>query len=79
MGKPAGSSGLRLGFHDGRLLTDQEAFDHYVVVAPEGRVYGYFFEQLRVPVLSVCVDYPPRRCAVLDEFAYKPIQLANRI
>ncbi len=52
-----------------RLLTDQEAFNHYVAVAPEGHVYGYFFEQFGVRVLSVHVDYPPRRCTVLDDLS----------
>lgn len=44
-------------------------FDHYLAVAPEGHVYGYFFEQLGAPVLSALVDYPPRRCQVLDDLA----------
>lgn len=52
-----------------RLVTEQEAFDHYVAVAPEGHVYGFFFEQLGVRVLSVHVDYPPRRCEVLDDLS----------
>jgi hypothetical protein len=52
-----------------RVLTEREAFNHYVAVAPEGHVYGYFFEQLGVPVLSVYVDYPPRRCEVLDDLS----------
>jgi hypothetical protein len=51
-----------------RLLTDQQSFDQYVSVAPEGHVYGYFFERcFGVSILSVHVDYPPRRCEVLDE------------
>jgi hypothetical protein len=52
-----------------RFLTEQETFEHYVAVAPEGHVYGYFFEQLGVRVLSVHVDYPPRRCEVLDDLS----------
>ncbi len=52
-----------------RLLTDQEAFNHYVAVAPEGHVYGYFFERLGARVLSVHVDYPPRRCELLDDLS----------
>jgi hypothetical protein len=52
-----------------RLLTGHEAFDDYVAVAPEGHVYGYFFEQLGHRVLSVHVDYPPRRCEVLDDLS----------
>ena len=52
-----------------RLLTGRGLFDHCVAVAPEGHVYGYFFERLGVPVLSVHVDYPPRRVEVLDDLA----------
>ncbi len=52
-----------------RFLVEEEAFDHYVAVAPEGHVYGYFIEQLGTPVLSVHVDYPPRRCQLLDDLS----------
>jgi hypoxanthine phosphoribosyltransferase len=52
-----------------RFLTEQEAFDHYLAVAPEGHVYGYFFEQLGTRVLTVHVDYPPRRCELLDDLS----------
>lgn len=44
-----------------RQLTESGQFDRYLAIAPEGHVYGYFFERLGVPVLSVFVDYPPRR------------------
>jgi hypothetical protein len=44
-------------------------FDHCLAVAPEGHVYGYFFERLGIPVLSVHVGYPPRRVEVLDDLA----------
>lgn len=37
-------------------------FDYYVAVAPEGHIYGYFFEQLGIPMLSVFTDYPPTQC-----------------
>ena len=50
-----------------RALTQPGNFDHYVAVAPEGHVYGFFFQQLGFTVLSVHVDYPPRRCQVLDD------------
>lgn len=51
-----------------KLLTDQQLFDHYVSVAPEGHVYDFFFERcFNASILSVHVDYPPRRCEVLDE------------
>ncbi|MCA9135415.1 MAG: hypothetical protein KDB00_01615 [Planctomycetales bacterium] len=48
-------------------LTREETFDFLVSVAPEGHVYGYFFEMLGNSVLSVHVDYPPRRCEMLDD------------
>ncbi|NQT17435.1 MAG: hypothetical protein HQ582_32065 [Planctomycetes bacterium] len=44
-----------------------DVFDRCIAVAPEGHVYGYFFEKLDVPVLSVYVDYPPRRFDALDD------------
>jgi hypothetical protein len=50
-----------------KALTEAQLFDYCVSVAPEGHVYGYFFERcFGAPVLSVHVDYPPRRCEVLD-------------
>src|SRR3954454_8209418 len=52
-----------------RLLTGRGLFDHCIAVAPEGHVYGYFFERLGVPILSVHVGYPPRRVEVLDDLA----------
>jgi hypothetical protein len=51
-----------------KALTEQQLFDHCVSVAPEGHVYGYFFEKcFGASILSVHVDYPPRRCEVLDD------------
>jgi hypothetical protein len=44
-------------------------FDRYVAVAPEGHIYGYFFEQLGIDILSVFTDYPPTRCTSEDELA----------
>ncbi|MGP0065064.1 MAG: hypothetical protein ACLQGP_15890 [Isosphaeraceae bacterium] len=44
-----------------RVLIGSGAFDHYIAVAPEGHVYGFFFERLGAPVLSILVDYPPTR------------------
>jgi hypothetical protein len=52
-----------------RLLIERRIFDHYVSVAPEGHVYGYFFEQLGQSILSVYVDYPPRSFAALDDLS----------
>jgi hypothetical protein len=48
-------------------LTRSEAFDHYIAVAPEGHVYGYFFERLGARVLSIVVDYPPTRVESADD------------
>jgi hypoxanthine phosphoribosyltransferase len=50
-----------------KLLAEGNAFDVCVSVAPEGHVYGYFFHLFEVPILSVHVDYPPRRCEILDD------------
>ncbi len=49
-----------------RALTSSRAFDHYVAVAPEGHVYGFFFERLGARVLSIFVDYPPTRAESAD-------------
>ena len=50
-------------------ITEGRPFDHYVSIDPEGHVYGYFFEQLGVPVLSVFVDYPPTRFEEIDDLS----------
>ena len=42
-------------------------FDHYLAIAPEGHIYGYFFERLGVPVLSVFTDYPPTKVSAEDD------------
>ena len=34
-------------------------YDRYLAVAPEGHIYGYFFERLGQRVLSIYVNYPP--------------------
>jgi len=44
-------------------------FDRYVAVAPEGHIYGYFFEKLGIPVLSVLTDYPPTLCTSEDDLS----------
>jgi hypothetical protein len=51
------------------VLTRPERFDHYIAVAPEGHVYGFFFERLGAGVLSVFVDYPPRRVEATDDLS----------
>lgn len=50
-----------------KLLVDR--FDRFVAVAPEGHIYGYFFERLGVTVLSAFTDYPPTRCTSEDDFS----------
>jgi hypothetical protein len=52
-----------------RDLIESGAFDHYIAVAPEGHVYGFFFERLGVQVLSVAVDYPPTRVESADDLS----------
>ena len=52
-----------------RRLTAEERFDDYVAVAPEGHVYGFFFEKFGASVLSVFVDYPPKHFAAVDDLA----------
>jgi len=50
-----------------RLIIEEKCVDHCVSVAPEGHVYGYFFEKLGTDVLSVFVDYPPKSLQALDD------------
>lgn len=45
-----------------RLLTGSGLFDHYVAIAPEGHIYGYFLQCMVAKLLSVFADYPPTRC-----------------
>jgi hypothetical protein len=50
-----------------KRLSSEQWLDVCVAGAPEGHVYGYFFEAFGMPVLTVHVDYPPRRCEVFDD------------
>jgi hypothetical protein len=52
-----------------RLLTAADLFDHYLAAAPEGHIYGYFFECLGKKVLSVHADYPPTRCESANDLS----------
>jgi hypothetical protein len=53
-----------------KALTERALFDHCVSVAPEGHVYGFFFEKcFGASVLSVHVGYPPRGCTILDDLS----------
>jgi hypothetical protein len=51
-----------------RLLV-REGFDHFVAVAPEGHIYGFFLEKLGATVLSVFTDYPPTRCEAVEDLS----------
>jgi hypothetical protein len=50
-------------------LLARSRFDRYVAVAPEGHIYGYFFERFGVQVLSVFTDYPPTLCTSEDDLS----------
>ena len=52
-----------------KLLVELNIFDSYIAVAPEGHVYGYFFEKLENRVLSVFVDYPPKTLRTIDDLS----------
>ncbi len=52
-----------------RLLVGSGDFDHFVAVAPEGHIYGYFLERLGAKMLSVFADYPPTRCESQDDLS----------
>ena len=61
--------------HDGvaafamaRLLV-REGFDHFIAVAPEGHIYGFFLERLGSTVFSVFADFPPTRCQSVEDLA----------
>ena len=44
-------------------------FDHYLAVAPEGHIYGYFFEQFGAKTIEVHVPYPPDAIQVIDDLS----------
>jgi hypothetical protein len=50
-----------------RYLVQDVGFDHYIAVAPEGHIYGYFFSRIGIPPLSVSVDYPPTKLMAIDD------------
>jgi hypothetical protein len=52
-----------------RSLVESRQFDSYLAVAPEGHVYGYFFEQFGIKPLSIFVDYPPRSATTQDDLS----------
>jgi hypothetical protein len=52
-----------------RSLIGSGRFDRYLAIAPEGYIYGYFFERLGANVLSVFTDYPPTRVESADDLS----------
>ena len=50
-------------------LTGSGTVDEYIAIAPEGHAYGFFFERVGIPVLSIFVDYPPTRIATSDDLS----------
>jgi hypothetical protein len=60
-------------FSMARLLTGRGLFDHCIAVAPEGHVYGYFFERLGVPVLSVHVGKKSFHNRQIEAFGSFPL------
>ncbi len=52
-----------------KYLVRRVGFSHYIAVAPEGHIYGYFFSRLGVHPLTVSVDYPPTVLAALDDLS----------
>jgi hypothetical protein len=49
-----------------RYLVQDVGFDHYISVAPEGHIYGYFFSRIGIQPLAVSVDYPPTKLVAID-------------
>ena len=52
-----------------KRLTEEQVCNNYVAVAPEGHVYGFYFEKFGAQILSVFVDYPPRQMETRDGLA----------
>ena len=50
-----------------KLLTEKEVFDHCLAVAPEGHVYGFFFEGPGTQILPVLIAYPPKQLETRDD------------
>jgi hypothetical protein len=54
-------------FQMARFLVGQESFDHIIAIAPEGHIYGYFFEILETQVFSIFTDPPPATTVKVTE------------
>lgn len=67
-GNPLSPVDVISAFTMAKLLTESGDYNQYVAVAPEGHIYGYFFDRCcSVRVLSVHVGYPPTGCELLDD------------
>jgi hypothetical protein len=53
-----------------RFLVQDIGFDHYVSVAPEGHIYGYFFDRIGIQPLALSVDYPPTKLKAIDDLSH---------
>jgi len=51
-----------------KYLTSRE-FDYYLAVAPEGHIYGYFFECFGFSTMDIFVPYPPDTFVVRDDLS----------
>lgn len=54
-------------FQMARFFVGRQTFDHFVAIAPEGHIYGYFLENLGVNVLSIYTDPPPATTVMMTE------------
>jgi hypothetical protein len=52
-----------------RHLTSERKFDYYLAVAPEGHIYGYFFERFGFSTMDIFVPYPPVAIEVRDDLS----------
>jgi hypothetical protein len=52
-----------------KYLVHDIGFTHYISVAPEGHIYGYFFSRIGIHPLAISVDYPPTKLTTLDDLS----------
>ncbi|MBK5275605.1 MAG: hypothetical protein JJE30_11205 [Desulfuromonadales bacterium] len=50
-----------------KQLICANGFDLYLSVAPEGHIYGYFFEKMGCETMEIYVPYPPVGIQVLND------------
>lgn len=58
-----------LAFAMAKHLIGAQCFDNFLVVAPEGHIYGYFFESLGCRTIEVLVPYPAVTIQLRDDLA----------